>query len=266
MRICLIIVMNKTMEDISIIDTNIENIALYGTCGYKNIRKPGLPEKMNWLRDRFPEGLRIKTLYSEKDGTQGMIEYIPGKYCWRPVDAEDYMFIHCIFVGFKKAYKNNGYASQLIAECEIDAKRSKLKGVAVITRKGSFMVGKELFIKNGYQLADSARPDFELLIKKTNAKSPDPKFRNNPHQYQKGLTIIRSDQCPYTIKNVNEICETAEKEFSLPVNLVNLKSYKEAQRSPCPFGSFCLIYNGDIVSYHPISKGRFVNIMNKLNA
>jgi len=27
-----------------------------------------------------------------------MIEYIPGKYAHRPVDAEGYMFIHCIFV------------------------------------------------------------------------------------------------------------------------------------------------------------------------
>ena len=188
------------MKDISIIDTNSENIALYGLCGYKSMKKPGLPEKIEWCRDRFSEGLRIKTLYSENDGTQGMIEYIPGKYCWRPVDAEEYMFIHCIFVGFKKAYKNKGYASQLIGECEIDARRKKFKGVAVITRKGSFMVGKELFIKNGYTIADSTKPDFELLVKKFSAKSPDPKFRNNRHKYKKGITIIRSDQCPYTIK------------------------------------------------------------------
>ncbi len=254
------------MKNISIIDTNIENIVQYGVCGYKSIKKPGLPEKMKWLRDRFAEGLRIKILCSENDGAQGMIEYIPGTYCWRPVVAEDYMFIHCIFVGYKKAYKNNGYASQLISECEIDAKREKLKGVAVVTRKGSFMVGKELFIKNGYSIADSTKPDFELLVKKFNTKTPDPKFRNNCHKHQKGLTIIRSDQCPYTIKNVNEICETAKKEFGVTVNVVSLKSYKEAQRSPCPFGSFCMIYNGDIVSYHPISKGRFVNIMKKLKA
>ncbi len=254
------------MNDISIIDTNIENIAQYGVCGYKSITKPGLPEKMRWLRGRFSEGLRIKTLYAENDGTQGMIEYIPGKYCWRPVVAEEYMFIHCIFVGFKKSYKNKGYASQLIGECETDAKKNKFKGVAVVTRKGSFMVGNELFIKNGYTITDSQKPDFELLVKKFNAKSPDPKFINNRHKYQKGLSVIRSDQCPYTIKNVNEICETAEKEFSVKVNIVNLKSYKEAQRSPCPFGSFCMIYNGDILSYHPISKGRFVNIMKKLKA
>ncbi len=83
---------------------------------------------MQWLQNRFSEGLKIKTLYSEKDGVQGMIEYIPGMYCWRPVNAKDFMFIHCIFVGFKKIYKNKGYASQLISECEKDAKKQKLKG------------------------------------------------------------------------------------------------------------------------------------------
>jgi len=34
-----------------------------------------------------------------------MLEYIPGKYAHRPVDAERCMFIHCIFVGFKNEFK-----------------------------------------------------------------------------------------------------------------------------------------------------------------
>ena len=251
------------MSNITIIDTTISNISDFGICGYKNLKKPGLPEKMNWLRDRFREGLVIKTLLSENDGAQGMIEYIPGQFCWRPVDAADYMFIHCLFVGFKKAYKGKGYASQLIEECESDAKKSQLKGVSIITRKGSFMVGKELFIRNDYNVVDTAKPDFELLAKKFDTSAPDPKFRSNQHSYTNGLTIIRADQCPYTIKNVNEICEVAKKEFGLTVNVVDLKSSKEAQNSPCPFGSFCMILDGEIVSYHPISKGRFQNIMRK---
>jgi hypothetical protein len=65
-----------------------------------------------------------------------MLEYIPGKYSHRPVDAEGYMFIHCIFVGFKNEYKGKGYASSLIDECIKDAKKAKMQGVAVVTRKG----------------------------------------------------------------------------------------------------------------------------------
>ena len=69
------------MERIEIIDTNADNILEYGVCGYKSIKREGYPEKIEWLKDRFPEGMKIKTLYSDKGGTQGMIEYIPGEYC-----------------------------------------------------------------------------------------------------------------------------------------------------------------------------------------
>ena len=65
----------KIMEEIKIIDTNANNILEYGVCGYKDIKRPGYPEKIEWLKDRFREGLKVKTLYSVKDGTQGMLEY-----------------------------------------------------------------------------------------------------------------------------------------------------------------------------------------------
>jgi len=34
-------------------------------------------------------------------------------------------------------------------------------------------------------------------------------------QYGKGLTIIRADQCPYSVKNVREISETAKKIYGI---------------------------------------------------
>ena len=114
------------MEKVKIIDTTIHNILDLGICGYKNINRAGYPEKIEWLKKRFQEGMKIKTLYSKKDGTQGMIEYIPGEYCWRPVDAGGYMFIHCIFVGFKKEYKGKGYASLMVEECLKDAKMEEM--------------------------------------------------------------------------------------------------------------------------------------------
>lgn len=256
------------MKEIKIIDTNSKNILDYGVCGYKDIKKPGYSEKINWLKNRYKDGMKIKILYSETDGTQGMIEYIPGEYCWRPVEVKGYMFIHCLFVGFKRIYKEKGYASLLINECLKDAKKENMHGVTAVTRKGPFMAGKEIFIKNGFKVVDTAPPDFELLVYNFNNKSPTPKFKkdweNRQRQYDKGLTIIRADQCPYTIKNVNEINETAEKKFKIKTNIVNLKNHKEAQNSPCAFGTFCILYNGKVIANHPISKTRFTNIMNKI--
>ncbi|MFC1955001.1 YoaP domain-containing protein [Chloroflexota bacterium] len=254
---------------VEIIDTDTDNILEYGVCGYKDIKRAGYLEKIEWLKNRFPEGMKIKTLYSAKDGTQGMIEYIPGEYCWRPVEASGYMFIHCIFSGFKNTYKGKGYGSLLLDECLDDAKRRDLHGVAVVTRKGPFMAGKELFVKNGFEAVDKAPPDFELLVKKFKKSAPAPKFKGEWEerlsQYGKDLTIIRADQCPYTVKNVNEIRETAEKKYSIKPNIISLENSGEAQNSPCAFGTFCIIYRGKVIAYHPISETRFANIMNKIS-
>ena len=252
---------------VEIIDTNTDNILKYGVCGYKDIKKAGYPEKIEWLKDRFPEGMKIKTLYSDNDGTQGMIEYIPGEYCWRPVEASGYMFIHCIFSGFKNIYKGKGYGSLLLDECLKDATMGNLHGVAVVTRKGPFMARKELFVKNGFEVVENAPPDFELLVKKFNKNAPAPKFKGKweerVSQYGEGLTIIRADQCPYTVKNVKEISETAEKTYGIKPNIISLRNCEEAQNSPCAFGTFCIIHHGKAIAYHPISETRFTNIMNK---
>jgi hypothetical protein len=45
-----------------------------------------------------------------------MIEYIPGRYAHRPGDADGYLFIHCLFVGFRKEFKGHGHASSLILD------------------------------------------------------------------------------------------------------------------------------------------------------
>ncbi len=210
---------------VEIIDTNLDNILEYGICGYKSIKQEGLRRKIEWLKDRFPEGMKIKTLYSHRDGTQGMIEYIPGEYSWRPVEAREYMFIHCIFVGFKRAYKGKGYGSLLVDEVIEDARKQNMRGVAIVTRKGGWMAGKELFVKKGFEVVDKAPPDFELLVKKFDENAPTPKFKGDWEkklsQYGKGLTIFRSDQCAPLANSIKDINETAEKVFGIKRKQLN---------------------------------------------
>ncbi|PKP52138.1 MAG: GNAT family N-acetyltransferase [Bacteroidetes bacterium HGW-Bacteroidetes-1] len=255
------------MEDIKIIDITPENIADYGVCGYKDVKKHiELRKKIEWFKEYYPKGLRMKVVFSQKGGYQGMLEYIPGKYAHRPVQADGYMFIHCVFVGFKNEYKGRGLALSLLDECITEAKDLKMLGVAVVTRKGPFMVHNAVFLKKGFQIVDSAKPDFDLLVLKFDEKSKDPGFVQNMDEhlkeYDNGLTIMRSAQCPYTEKNVNAIIETA-KRMKLETKLVDLSDANAVQNTPCAFGSFCLIYNGKIISHHPISNTRFENIMKK---
>jgi N-acetylglutamate synthase-like GNAT family acetyltransferase len=195
-----------------------------------------------------------------------MLEYIPGEFAHRPVEAEGYMFIHCIFVGFKKEFKGKGYASQLIDECINEAKKSNMYGVAVVTRKGSFMARKDIFVKKGFVVVDQAEPDFQLLVLKFSQTAKNPKFRDlktNLENYKEGLFVLRSVQCPYTEKNVNAILKSAEDKFGLKANLIDMTDAAAVQDSLCAFGTFCIIYNGEIISHHPISNTRFENIMKK---
>jgi GNAT superfamily N-acetyltransferase len=256
------------MKETTIIDLTPENIADYGVCGYKDIKKhKELRKKIDWFREYYPKGLRIKALLSEDGVYQGMLEYLPGQYAHRPVNASGYMFIHCIFMGFKKEFKGRGYATRLIEECIKEAENLNMAGVAVVTRKGSFMAKKDIFLKTGFQVVEIAKPDFELLVKKFDENAPDPTFKADMNaslkNFNNGLTVMRSAQCPYTEKNVNAIMESAKNKFSLEVNLVDLEDSQAVQNTPCAFGTFCIIYNGEIISHHPISNTRFENIMNK---
>lgn len=253
------------MEEIEIIDLTPENISEYGVCGYKDANKHiELRKKIEWVGKYYSKGLKIKALISQKGGYQGMIEYIPGEHAHRPVDAEGFLFIHCLFVGFKKEFKGKGYATLLINECIKDARKSRMSGVAVVTRKGSFMADNSIFLKNGFQIVDKAKPDFELLALKFETDAQNPVFKHNLNEkskeYENGLTILRSVQCPYTEKNVNAIMDSAKK-MNIKAKLVDLNDAIAVQSNPCAFGTFCIIYNGKIISHHPISSTRFENII-----
>jgi GNAT superfamily N-acetyltransferase len=254
------------MNKIEIIDTNTADICEYPFCGYKDIKREGYKRKTDWLKKRFAEGLKFKILYSANDGSVGFIEYIPGKYTWRAVEASGYMVIHCIAIMSRK-YKGRGYGSLLLEQSLQNAKKGNMHGVAVVTSKGTWMAGKELFLKNGFELVDQAPTDFELLVKKFKKNASLPKFKGDwekrLNQYSSGLTIIRSDQCPYIAKSVREIRETAQKEYGIKPNIIELNNCTEAQNAPTAYGIFSLIYNGKLLVDHPISNKRFTNIMNK---
>jgi hypothetical protein len=178
------------------------------------------------------------------------------------------MFIHCIFVGFRKDYKGKGYGMQLLNECIADARSANMHGVAVVTRDGTWMAKKEFFLRNGFAVVDTAPPDFQLLALRFDDSAPLPRFAGDWEKrlapYSKGLTIFRSDQCPTLAKAVSEISATTEKEYGIRPRIVELNDCKAAQTSPCPFGAFCVIYEGKIVAHAPISNTRFRNIMNKM--
>ncbi len=99
------------------------------------------------------------------------------------------------------------------------------------------------------------------LVLKFDETNESPKFNlNSTDNFSEGLVITRSPQCPYSVKNVDAIIQSAQK-MNLKATLIELEDYVEAQNSPCAFGTFCILNDGEILSHHPISNTRFENIM-----
>jgi ribosomal protein S18 acetylase RimI-like enzyme len=248
---------------VKIVSLNSENISEYKPVCFLNPKNEGYRKKLEWLKKRFSEGLRIKQLYLEKEGKcNGFIEYIPGEYAWRAVEAKGYMFIHCIWISPNK-YKGKGYGSFLIKDCIKDAKKEGKCGVAVVASEGSFMAGKDIFLKNGFKSVAKAKPSFELMVK-TLEKGPLPKFRDWEKQLSKckGLNFIYSNQCPWVARSIKDLAETAKKK-ALKVKITELKNAKEIQNAPSIYGTFNLVYNGKLLADHYISNKRFLNIIEK---
>lgn len=255
------------MGDITLRDATVDTVAEFAMCGYKNVKQEGYRRKLAWLRERFAEGMVYKALWSEDEGAVGAIEYVPAEHAWRPVEAPGYMFIHCICI-LPKAYKGQGYGHWMLEACEQDAREKGMNGLAVITRKGTFMAGPDLFLQSGFQRVDVAPPDFQLLAKRFREDAPLPSFSDDWEtllsRYSTGLHIFTSDQCPYVEKSVREISALAKEEYGLKPQIVELKNAAEVRECPCAFGSFCIVYNGVVIADHPISSRRFSNIMTAL--
>jgi L-amino acid N-acyltransferase YncA len=251
------------MREYEIVDTNADNIGGCGLCGCRSAKNEGRRRKLDWLKNRYAEGLKYKVLCSRELGDIGMIEYAPGSHAWRPVEAEGYLVIHCLMV-FK--HKGKGLGALLLDSCLKDAKKSKCRGVAVVTSSDSLMAGSDLFIKAGFVSVESI-PPYELLVKKLKKAAPDPRFIVDRERvlkrYKKGLTILAADQCPMVSKWVKEIAE-ASGALGLKTKVVRVRSAKQSKELPTPYGTFSIVYDGKLIAERPVSATRFKNIMSKL--
>ena len=247
-----------------LIDITSENLHELPCCGIKDSSHPGVISKRRWILRHLKLGLSAKILIDDDGRPCGYIEYLPGKYAWRGVNATGYMFIHCIW-NHSRRNRRKGWASAMIEACISDAKVSKMYGAAVITRESPWMAGSALFESNGFLLVDTAPPDYKLWMRKLKPSAPNPAFRKSgatrAARFKDELAIVRSDQCPYIAKFTAEICAAAQRDYGITPRVVELKSFRDAQNAPTPYSVFSIISRGNLLADHPISSTRFRNIM-----
>jgi hypothetical protein len=244
-----------------IINITPENVVQETFFCIKNTKDPGFQAKYNWFKKRSKEGLKIKILKNEGKPF-AFIEYVPVEYAWRPVDGENYMFIHCMYTNSNKE-KGKGYASKLIETCEAEAKEKRMNGVAVMTSKGSWITDRRIFEKQGYEEIEK-QDRFELLVKQFNSNAPRPKLINWQANISKlkGWQLLYSDQCPWHQKAVVVIKEIT-KENGIDIKIQKIETAAQAKKMPSGFGVFNLVHEGKLLADHYISGTRFKNILKK---
>ncbi len=247
---------------VEIIDVNAENVNKYGFfCMRSKPKSDGYQNKLRWLKGRFKEGLKLKII-QENGRQKGFIEYIPGKYTWRAINAKEYMVIHCFWIVGKN--KEKGFGSRLLDECIRDAKKLNLCGVVLVTSEKGWLPNKLFFEKKGFDLVDEVG-EFELMAQLFKGKIA-PSFydwQETAKEYNNGITVFKSDQCPFIQDGVINL-KAAAHELGENVNIIELDDYDMAQqKSPTPFGVFTVIYNGEIITYHPETKNKFMKLLEK---
>ena len=250
------------MNATKIIDVTPDNVEQETLFCIKNIKKPGFESKRKWFEKRYKEGLRLKILKDSTDKMLGFIEYIPAADAWRPVDANNFMFIHCTYI-YSKKERNKGLGSMLINEAEKDAKERNMDGLCVMTSDGSWIADKRIFEQNGFNEVDK-RGRFELFSKKWNTKAIDPKLLDwtlQQKNYQ-GWHLVYADQCPWHEKSVEAMLNVAM-DFGIDLKVTKLDTTQEAKKAPSGFGVFNLLYNGKLLEDHYLSATRFKNILKK---
>jgi len=237
---------------IDITDKNMDKFDLF--CQKSHAKDEGYQNKVNWFKKRYKEGLRIKLLMIDegKRGlrSRGFIEYMPGENSWRGVDAEEWLVIHCIWVVGRN--KKFGLGSKLLRGCINDAKGRN--GVAVVTSRKNWLPDERLFIRHGFAKVDELSPfDLYALTLKKTAKSP--RFysisEKKKNSYGKGLTVFVTAQCPYIHNSVIGIQRLAKK-TKIPLRIQHIENHNELKKHCVhPYGVFCVLLNGNVVSYYP---------------
>ncbi|TXT67074.1 MAG: hypothetical protein BAJALOKI1v1_190017 [Promethearchaeota archaeon] len=246
------------MRDLTeIIDINEDNINKYGLfCKKTKKKEMGYQNKVAWIKERLKEGLKYKLLWVtegyKKPTSRGFIEYIPGEYNWRGINASNWMVIHCLWITGR--VKKQGFGKKLLNEAIKDAKKQHLDGVAVVVSQKCSGLAKDLiFMKAGFEKVDECSPNFELYALKFSKKATTPKF--NPIKKQSieacgnGVTLLYAHQCPYIPDVINPVKKYANSE-NIPFQVKNITTSREAQNNNIsPYGVYGIAFNNEVISY-----------------
>ena len=233
------------------IQLNRDNIGAEHVCCAISDKKcrEGYELKKDWLREQFDTGYRFCRL---DERAKVFIEYGPSEHAWLPAEAENLFNIGCFWVSGK--YKKQGWAKQLLAQAESDARAQGRAGLmtAAGRKKFHFMSDGKWFQKQGFAIVDETESGFVLLARMFDKTAELPRFtdavRTGRCPESEGLAVYYSARCPFTDFHVNtSLVQTAEV-LGLPLKRIRLSSADQARNAPSPATVFSLFRDGEFVT------------------
>lgn len=252
------------MPNFELIEINSGNIASYPqVICFINPKDETFRLKVEWLNQRFTEGLRITALKTEgSKKIAGFIEYVPGEFAWRAVECRDYMFIHCLWVG-SKSDRGQGFGAALVNHVTQQARHNGAKGVCVLTSNDAFMAKETLFEKLSFKTTDNTKT-YKFLALDFGNNDGKAKIIDNSKVLagMKGWHILYSKQCPWVARLIAQMQPVLDKN-GIKAEISEIKTTKEAQAAPSIYGVFNLVHDGKLLSERYISATRLQNIITK---
>ncbi len=259
---------SPTMAAFEMVDVNGSNVDELGCfCAMSKPDEAGAEEKLAWARERFQEGLRIKQI---RRGGRGFIEYIPGRFAWRGIEAAGYMVIHCLWVVGRA--KGKGLGKALLDTCIDDARTAGMHGVAAVTARDQVgLVDTDFFLHHGFHVVENTG-GLDLVVLKFDLAAEDPHFpvdlKKKGRALGASLTVVSSPQCPYTYEGAEQVLALARAN-QIPARSLRVNSLKQLrQTSPSPYASFDIVDGGEVVShlFHCMTAARFRKLVSKAPA
>lgn len=248
------------MEYIRVTKENIEKEHI--CCALSNNNDLQVSSKKSWLCDRFDDGL---VFIKSTERGKCFIEYIPAENAWNPINADDYMYIDCLWVS--GSLKGHGYSNDLLSECIHDSKIKNKQGLCILSsaKKKPFLADPKYLKHKGFEVCDESDNGIQLwyLPFVDNAVKPNLKeCAKHPHVNEPGYVLYYTSQCPFNAKYI-PIVEKTAKEHKVKFKSIHLKSKLEAQNAPTPITTYALFHDGKYITNEQMNDKKFLKLLSQ---
>jgi len=221
-------------------------------------------EKKKWLKERLDEGLVF--LKSVERG-KCFIEYIPAENAWIPIDANNYIYINCLWVA--GSMKGHGYSNDLLDSCIKEAKEEGKSGLCILSsanRKKEFLSDPSYLRHKGFSIADKTDKDIVLMYLPFSNDAAIPKFKDCAKKMtinEDGWVVYYTDQCPFAYYWAARVKEVA-KENGIILKVYKIVNKEQAQNMAAPVTTYALFKDGKFITHAIQSDKKFLDLANKL--